>query len=103
MHFTYRSQTLTISKRFVSNKKKYFHASYKCAFQVASSLFPSTSVANIFGNWLYGIDLKFRRLIRVEALAIIWSLWLCRNEKVFNDLLQIIYRCTSILCLWSPL
>jgi hypothetical protein len=46
-------------------------------------------------------------LIRVGALAVIWSLWLCRNDKKFNDknyyLLQIIYRCTSTLCLWSPL
>jgi hypothetical protein len=91
------------------------HLFFNCRFartiwsliQVASSLYPPTSVANIFGNWLYGIDLRFRRLIRVGALAIIWSLWLCRNDKVFNDknysLLQVIYRCTSILCLWSPL
>jgi hypothetical protein len=46
-------------------------------------------------------------LIRVGALAVIWSLWLCRNDKVFNDknysLLQVIYRCTSTLRLWSPL
>jgi hypothetical protein len=32
----------------------------------------------------------------VGALAVIWSLWLYRNDKVFNDknlsLLQIIYR-----------
>jgi hypothetical protein len=45
-------------------------------------------------------------LIRVGSLAVIWSLWLCRNEKVFNDtncsLLQIIYMCTNMLRLWSP-
>jgi hypothetical protein len=91
------------------------HLFFNCRFardiwsliQVASSLYPSTSVVNIFGNWLHGIDLRFRRLIRVGALAIIWSIWLCRNNNVFNNknysLLQVIYRCTGILRLWSPL
>jgi hypothetical protein len=35
-------------------------------------------------------------LIRVRALAVIWSLWLCRNNKVCNNkncsLLQVLYR-----------
>jgi hypothetical protein len=43
----------------------------------------------------------------VGALAVIWSLWLCRNDKVFNDknssLMQVIYRSTAMLRLWSPL
>jgi hypothetical protein len=75
--------------------------------QVASNLYLPTSVANIFGHWLHHIDLRFRTLIRVGALAVIWSLLLCRNDKVFNDkncsLLQVIYICTSMLCMWSPL
>jgi hypothetical protein len=75
--------------------------------QTASTLYPPTSVANIFGNWLHSIDFRFKVLIRVGALAVIWSLWLCRNNKVFNDkncsLLQVIYKCTSTLRLWSPL
>jgi hypothetical protein len=25
-------------------------------------------------------------LIRVGVFAVIWSLWLCRNDKVFNDI-----------------
>jgi hypothetical protein len=91
------------------------HLFFHCRFarsiwsliQVASSLYPPTCVPNIFGNWLHDIDLRFRMLIRVGALVVIWSLWLCRNDKVFNDkncsLLQGIYRCTCILPLWSPL
>jgi hypothetical protein len=43
-----------------------------------------------------GIDLRFRKLISMRALAVIWSLWLCRNDKVFDDknysLLQVVYR-----------
>jgi hypothetical protein len=75
------------------------HLFFQCRFarsiwsliQVASSIYLSTSIANIFRNWLHGIDLRFRTLIRVGALAVIWSLWLCRNDKVFND--KIILSC----------
>ena len=74
---------------------------------MASNLYPPRSVANIFGNWLRGLDHKYRILIRVGAIAIIWSLWLCRNETVFNGKLssplQVLYRGTSMLRLWSPL
>jgi hypothetical protein len=91
------------------------HIFFQCRFarsiwsiiQAASSLYPPTSVANVFGNWLHGIDHRFRMLIRVGELAVIWSLWLCINDKVLDDkncsLLHVIYRCTSTLCLWSPL
>jgi hypothetical protein len=80
------------------------HLFFQCRFirsiwsiiQAASSLYPPTSVANVLGNWLHGIDLRFRTLIRVGAIAVIWLLWLCRNDKVFYDkncsLLQVIYR-----------
>ena len=65
------------------------------------------SVANIFGNWLNGIDSRFKLLIRVGAIAVIWSLWLCRNDKIFNDknssVMQVIYRCTTTLRSWSVL
>jgi hypothetical protein len=58
------------------------HLFFQCRFarsiwsiiQVASDLYPPCSVANIFGNWMHGIDNRFRTLIRVGALAVIWSL-----------------------------
>lgn len=91
------------------------HLFFKCNFahsiwsfiQMASNLYPSSSVVNMFGNWLWGIDNKYRILIRVGALPLIWSLWLCRNGlvssgKMFSPL-QAIYRCISLLCLWLPL
>ena len=85
------------------------HLFFECRFassiwsiiQIGSNLFPPLSVANIFGNWLNGVDNRLKRLIRVGALAVIWSLWLCRNDKVFNDknssLMPIIYRTTATL------
>jgi hypothetical protein len=33
--------------------------------QIGSGLYPPCSVANIFGNWLHGIDHRFRTLLRV--------------------------------------
>ena len=84
-----------------------FARSIWSAIQIASNLYPPCSVANIFGNWLNGVDARFKLLIRVGAIAVIWSLWLCRNDKVFNDknstLLQVIYRCTATIRSWVPL
>jgi hypothetical protein len=36
-------------------------------------MYPPTSVANIFENWLYGINLRFKMLIKVRVIVIIWS------------------------------
>jgi hypothetical protein len=70
-------------------------------------LFLPCSITNIFGNWLNGIDNRFKKHIRVGAIAFIWSLWLCRNDNMFNDknssILQVIYRAIGTLCLWSSL
>jgi hypothetical protein len=75
--------------------------------QIGSTLYPPRSVANIFGNWLNGVETRYKTLIRMGAIAVIWSLWLCRNDKVFNDknssLLQVVYRATALLRSWSPL
>jgi hypothetical protein len=58
------------------------HLFFQCNFarsiwsviKVASGLYTPTSIANIFGNWLRGIDYKFLILLRVGAMALIWSL-----------------------------
>jgi hypothetical protein len=92
-------------------KHLFFHCNFAHSIwsiiQVVSGLYTPTSIANIFGNWLHGIDYKYMILLRVGAMALIWSLWLCRNDKVFNDkncsLLQVIYRCTGTLRVWSQL
>jgi hypothetical protein len=91
------------------------HLFFQCQFarsiwsiiQIGSTLYPPKSVANIFGNWLNGVDARFKVLIRVGAIAVLWSLWLCRNGKVFDNknssLMQVIYRCTALLRSWSSL
>jgi hypothetical protein len=105
------------SKRYVfyHHDETIKHLFFQCRFartiwlviQVASILFPPLSIINIFENWLNGIDRRFKKHIRVWAIVFIWSLWLCRNDKVFNDknssILQVIYRAIGTLCLWSAL
>jgi hypothetical protein len=78
------------------------NANFRCissVIQLASTLYQPTTVANIFGNWLNGVDDKFKKHIRVGVIAIIWSLWLCMNDKVFTNktssMLHDIYGCTG--------
>jgi hypothetical protein len=74
---------------------------------LGSTLYPPRSVADIFGNWLNGVDYTFKILLRMGAFVVTWSLWLYRNEDVFNDknssLIQFIYLCTAFLRSWSSL
>jgi hypothetical protein len=58
------------------------HLFFQCRFtrsiwsviQVASTLFPPCNITNIFGNWLDGIDNRFKKHIMVGAIAFICSL-----------------------------
>jgi hypothetical protein len=52
----------------------HFARSIWSVIQVASTLFPPRSIANIFGNWLNGIDHRFKKHIMVGAIVFIWSL-----------------------------
>jgi hypothetical protein len=84
-----------------------FARSIWSAIQVASNLYPPSSVSNIFGNWLHGIDIRDRIHIRVGAIALLWSLWLCRNKMVFESKMstpmQVIFHCARLLQEWSAL
>jgi hypothetical protein len=62
-----------------------FARSIWSVIQLASTLYQPRSVSNLLWNWLNGVDDRFEKHIWVGAIAIIWSLWLCRNDKVFND------------------
>ena len=100
---------------FCTHDETIRHLFFQCNFsrstwsviQIASSLYPPTSVANIFGHWLDGISNMYKTLIRVGAYALLWSLWLCRNDFVFKGRnaspLQVIFRCTQLLSMWSML
>jgi hypothetical protein len=42
------------------------------------------NITNLFGNWLNGIDKKTKERIHVGVCALVWTIWNCRNEVVFN-------------------
>ena len=77
------------------------------AIQVASNLYPPCSVANIFSNWLHNLDNTLRKHIRMGAIGLLWSIWLCRNGRVFNakfsSSMQVILSCAHYLREWSIL
>ena len=64
---------------FCSHYETIKHLFFQCEFarsiwsaiKIGSTLYPPRSVANIFGNWLNGVDPMFKLLIRVEAIVVI--------------------------------
>jgi hypothetical protein len=69
---------------------------------------PSTSVNNLFENWLNGIGKQTKAQIRVGICALVWAILNCRNGVVFNKntkpiFLQVIHRSASSIHMWSYL
>ena len=64
--------------------------------QAASGLSQPHSVSSMFGSWLCGLSKELKSLALLGAAATCWSLWLCRNDLVFekkrtSSPLQVIY------------
>jgi hypothetical protein len=69
---------------------------------------PPANVTNMFGNWLNGVDKKTKVRIRVGVCALVWAIWNCRNDVVFNravtpNFLQVFHRASSWIHMWSYL
>jgi hypothetical protein len=45
----------------------------------------------MFGNWLNGVDKKTKMQIRVGTYALVWPLWNCRNDVIFNKSIKCQY------------
>ena len=76
----------------------------KCAFD----LDPPVSMANMFGNWLDGIPKLLKSQLLVGVSALCWSIWLYRNDVVFDNKnltnpLQVILLSGSWLNAWAML
>jgi hypothetical protein len=66
---------------------------------VSFNLSPPTSIHNIFIGWLEGINTKLKSHIIVGARDFCWTIWLTRNDIVFNkaiasSYLHVIFRRT---------
>jgi hypothetical protein len=74
----------------------------------AYNLPPPTSISNMFGNWLNGVENRDRARIRIGVSALCWSLWISRNNIVFHkqngtNFLQVIRLATHWIHLWAYL
>jgi len=62
----------------------------------------------MFGLWMNIMGGKLRQQLLAGASAFCWAIWLSRNDVVFNKspikyFLQVLYRGTNWLLLWSQL
>ena len=48
------------------------------------NIHPPTSISNMFGGWLNRVDKGTKARIRIGVVAILWAIWNCRNDIVFN-------------------
>ena len=100
---------------FCTHDETIKHHFYQCKFarsiwtviQIASNLYLPTSVSYKYGHWLDGIPNTFSMLIRVGAYTLLWSLWLCRDDCIFNGKtsspMKVIHLRTHWLRIWSTL
>ena len=66
------------------------------------------SFNNMFGLWLFNIPKHFRELLLVGMAAMCWSIWLSRNDLVFEkkqstSYLQVLFRGTYWCRQWTLL
>ena len=67
---------------------------------------PFTSISNMFGTWLNGIDSPTKACICIGVSALLWAIWNSRNDIVFNKMegahfLRVINRATYWIHMWS--
>jgi hypothetical protein len=92
------------------------HLFFDCPFakliwrtiQFTFNIPPPANVTNMFGNWLNGVDKRSKEQIRTGICALMWAIWNCRNDIVFNKstnshFLQVIRMVTHWIHEWSYL
>ena len=60
-----------------------------------------SNFANLFGYWMHGLSLKLKNQILLGVAALCWSIWLNRDDMVFNKSksntsMQVIFRTTLL-------
>jgi hypothetical protein len=67
----------------------------------------SSSVSNMFNDWLNLVPQNVKPLVFVGAGALCWAVWRCRNAVVFDNespnFLQVIFTTSHWLRIWSIL
>ena len=66
------------------------------------------NINHIIGSWASNSDLRYKKLLLTGTSALLWSIWLTRNEVAFNhkpipSIVQVIFRGTHWLRFWRLL
>ena len=99
---------------FRSHEEIIQHLFFDCPFakvlwrivHLAFNITPPKNTANLFGNWLNGVNKRDKAHIRVGVCALIWALWHVRNNFIFNkrsfpSFLQVIPLASHWIRTWS--
>ena len=75
---------------------------------LAFNITPPNTINTLFGTWLDELDSETARHIRVGVCALLWAVWNCRNDLVFNrttkiHFLQVIFWVTTLIRMRSLL
>src|SRR4051812_6262064 len=75
---------------------------------IAFNINPPNSIYTLFGTWLNGVDSLIAKHIRIGICALFWAIWNIRNDLIFNgaqftNFLQVIYKATTWISMWSLL
>jgi hypothetical protein len=90
---------------FCSNYETIQHLFFECALvkfiwrvvYLASGLAPPKNIRCMFGAWVYDMSSSNRQIFLVGIGAMLWAIWLSRNDVVFNKVtisssMQVIFR-----------
>ena len=67
---------------------------------VAHNLYSTRIIPNLFGNWLFGVHKNTRSFILVAATALVWALWLYKNDVVLTNKIYFLH-CHSHLFVYT--
>lgn len=78
---------------FCHCKETIKHLFFECHFarsvwtiiHVASGIRPPHHVSHMFSGWLTGVQKDLQLYVLLGAAATCWSLWLCRNDMIFDS------------------
>jgi hypothetical protein len=78
------------------------------SIHIAFNVNPPSSMHTLFGTWLNGVDNHLAKHIRIGICALFWAIWNTRNDLIFNgtqftNFLQVIYKATTWIRMWSSL
>ena len=106
---TNRVVSVIFQKRFNIFFFDCFYAKFLwCSIHILYGIVPPTSTSDLFESWSKQGNKKLNTLLLTAAAALLWAIWISRNEIVFDkckpkSFLQVLFRGTHWLHQWASL